>query len=70
MCAGLSHLPTLLPKSPLAQAMGYANNHWAAFMRFFDDDRLPLTNNAAERTMRPIAVGRGNWLFAGSVRGG
>ena len=70
MCAGLSHLPTLLPKSPLAQAMGYANNHWAAFMRFFDDDRLPLTNNAAERTMRPIAVGRGNWLIAGSVRGG
>lgn len=65
-----AHLPTLLPKSPLAQAMGYAVNHWGAFTRLFDDGRLPLTNNAAERTMRPIAVGRGNWLFAGSVRGG
>ena len=65
-----AHLPTLLPRSPLAQAMGYAVNHWGAFTRFFDDGRLPLTNNAAERTMRPIAVGRGNWLFAGSVRGG
>lgn len=66
----MAHMPTLLPKSPLAQAMGYATNHWAALTRFFDDGRLPMTNNAAERTMRPIAVGRGNWLFAGSLRGG
>lgn len=65
-----AHLPTLLPKSPLAQAMNYAVNHWRALTRFFDDGRLPLDNNAAERMMRPIAVGRGNWLFAGSVRGG
>lgn len=65
-----AHLPGLLPKSPLAQAMGYASNHWRALTRFLEDGRLPLDNNAAERALRPIAVGRKNWLFAGSVRGG
>ena len=65
-----AHLPGLLPKSPLAQAMGYAANHWQALTRFLDDGRLPLDNNAAERALRPIAVGRKNWLFAGSERGG
>ena len=65
-----AHLPGLLPKSPLAQAMGYATNHWQALTRFLEDGRLPLDNNAAERSLRPIAVGRKNWLFAGSVRGG
>jgi transposase len=65
-----THLPGLLPQSPLAKAMGYAANHWAALTRFLDDGRLPLDNNAAERALRPIAVGRKNWLFAGSVRGG
>ena len=65
-----AHLPRLLPKSPLAQACGYCANHWVALTRHLQDGRLPLTNNAAERAMRPIAVGRGNWLFAGSVRGG
>jgi transposase len=65
-----AHLPSLLPQSPLAKAMGYVQNHWQALTRFFDDGRLPLTNNAAERMMRPIAVGRGNWLFVGSMRGG
>lgn len=65
-----AHLPGLLPKSPLAQAMGYAANHWQALTRFLEDGRLPLDNNAAERALRPIAVGRKNWLFAGSVRGG
>jgi hypothetical protein len=65
-----AHLPGLLPKSPLAQAMAYAANHWQALIRFLDDGRLPLDNNAAERALRPIAVGRKNWLFAGSERGG
>lgn len=65
-----AHLPGLLPKSPLAQAMGYASNHWQALTRFLEDGRLPLDNNAAERALRPLAVGRKNWLFAGSVRGG
>lgn len=64
------HHPKLLPKSPLAQAMAYALKNWAALMRHLEDGRLSLDNNLAERTLRPIAVGRGNWLFAGSVRGG
>jgi transposase len=65
-----THLPGLLPQSPLAKAFGYAANHWQALTRFLDDGRLPLDNNAAERALRPIAVGRKNWLFAGSTRGG
>jgi hypothetical protein len=65
-----AHLPRLLPKSPLAKAMGYCANHWGALTRHLEDGGLPLTNNAAERAMRPLAVGRNNWLFAGSVRGG
>lgn len=65
-----AHQPKLLPKSPLAKAMEYCLNQWVALTRFLEDGRLPMTNNAAERAMRPIAVGRGNWLFAGSVRGG
>lgn len=65
-----AHLPGLLPQGPLAKAMGYAANHWQALTRFLDDGRLPLDNNAAERALRPIALGRKNWLFAGSVRGG
>ena len=65
-----AHLPSLLPKSPLAQACGYCANHWGALTRHLEDGRLPLTNKAAERAMRPIALGRNNWLFAGSVRGG
>lgn len=65
-----THLPGLLPQSPLAKAFAYAANHWQALTRFLDDGRLPLDNNAAERALRPIAVGRKNWLFAGSTRGG
>lgn len=64
------HHPKLLPNSPLAKAMGYALNQWAALTRFLEDGRLPLDNNAAERALRPIALGRKNWLFAGSMRGG
>ena len=43
---------------------------WAAFTRFLDDGRVCLTNNAAERALRGIALGRKAWLFAGSDRGG
>ncbi len=42
---------------------------WADFARFLDDGRLCLTNNAAERALRGIALGRRNWIFAGSQRG-
>lgn len=60
----------VLPKSPVGQAADYALNHWAALCRYTDDPFLAIDNNAAERAVRAIALGRKNWLFLGSDRGG
>jgi len=60
----------LSSKGPLAKAIDYAFNHWKAFTRFLDDGRICLSNNAAERAVRGIAVGRRNWTFCGSDEGG
>jgi hypothetical protein len=57
-------------KSSLAGAIRYTTSRWPAMTRFIEDGRLDLSNNAAERAMRPIAVGRNNWTFAGSDTGG
>jgi transposase len=54
----------------LAGAMDYMLKRWASFTRFIDDGRICLTNNAAERALRGLALGRKAWLFAGSDRGG
>ena len=54
----------------LAKAMDYMLKRWGAFTRFLDNGRICLTNNAAERALRGIALGRKAWLFAGSDRGG
>jgi hypothetical protein len=54
----------------LAKALDYALKRWAAFTRFLADGRICLTNNAAERALRGVALGRRSWLFAGSDRGG
>jgi transposase len=54
----------------VAKAMDYMLKRWAAFTRFLDDGRICLSNNAAERELRGIALGRKSWLFAGSDRGG
>ena len=54
----------------LAKAMDYILKRWAAFTRFLDDGRVCLSNNAAERALRGIALGRKSWLFCGSDRGG
>ena len=54
----------------LAKAMDYMLKRWLAFTRFLDDGRVCLSNNAAERALRGIALGRKSWLFAGSDRGG
>jgi len=54
----------------VAKAMDYMLKRWAAFARFLEDGRICLTNNAAERALRGIALGRKSWLFAGSDRGG
>jgi len=50
--------------------MDYVLKRWPAFTRFLDDGRVCLSNNAAERALRGIALGRKSWLFAGSDRGG
>lgn len=60
----------LLPKNPLRGAMEYTLRHWDALHRYTDDGRLLIDNNAVEREMRSIAIGRKNWLFCGSDRGG
>jgi transposase len=54
----------------IAKAMDYMLKRWHAFTRFLDDGRICLTNNAAERALRCVALGRRNWTFCGSDRGG
>jgi transposase len=60
---------TALPKSPLGDAIRYLTNQWDALQRFVDDGRLSIDNNRAENQLRVVAVGRKNWLFAGSMAG-
>lgn len=60
----------LSSKSELAAAIRYMHARWPALTRCFDDGRLVLDNNPAERALRGVAVGRKNWLFAGSDQGG
>jgi transposase len=60
---------TVLPKSPLGDAVRYLTNQWAALQRYVEDGRLAIDNNPAENQLRGIAVGRKNWLFAGSLEG-
>jgi transposase len=62
--------PKLSRGNDLAKAMDYVLKRWPAFTRFLDDGRICLSNNAAERALRGIALGRKSWLFAGSDRGG
>ena len=59
----------LSSKNETAKAIDYSLKRWAAFTRFLDDGRLCMSNNAAERAVRGIAVGRKNWTFAGSDNG-
>lgn len=59
-----------LPKSPLGEAVTYALNQWEALLRFTEDGSLEIDNNTAENALRPIALGRKNYLFMGSDAGG
>jgi transposase len=63
-------LTKLSRKSELAAAISYALGRWPALMRYCDDGRLEIDNNAAERALRAVAIGRKNYLFAGSDAGG
>jgi len=59
----------ILPKNKMAEAMAYTLNHWKQLTRFLEDGRLPLDNNLVENSIRPVALGRKNWLFAGAEAG-
>lgn len=59
-----------LPNTSIAKAINYALNHWRALQNVFADGRLEIDNNTAERAMRIVAIGRKNWMFAGSDKGG
>ncbi|ARU15910.1 IS66 family transposase [Croceicoccus marinus] len=63
-------LRRLSPKSAMAKALAYGRKRWIALTRFLDDGRAEVDNNIAERAMRSVAIGRKNWLFAGSEAGG
>jgi transposase len=56
--------------SATAKAIDYSVNRWGALVRYLDDGALPADNNWAENRIRPVALGRNNWLFAGSLRAG
>lgn len=62
--------PLYSPDSGMREAVGYALNQWDALTVFLDHGFLPMDNNQAERVIRPIAIGRKNWLFVGSEDGG
>jgi hypothetical protein len=63
-------LATISGRSDLAKAIRYARSRWTALTRYLDDGTLEISNNAAERAIRPLVVGRKNYLFAGSDAGG
>ncbi len=60
----------VLPKSPIAGAIGYVLNQWEALNRYTSDGDLHIDNNISERTLKLIGIGRNNWLFVGSDAGG
>ena len=62
--------PTVVPKTELARAVGYALNQWEALVRYCDEGWLMIDNTQSERALRPIAIGRSNWMFFGSDGGG
>jgi transposase len=60
----------VVPRSAMGEATTYAENQWNALVRYLEDGRLDIDNNEVERALRCVAVGRKNWLFAGSPKGG
>lgn len=60
----------ILPKSPMGEAITYALNQWDALCMYITDGRLNIDNNTAENALRRVAIGRKNWLFVGSDKGG
>ncbi len=67
MSAQLTRIPG---KGDLAKAMRYALSRWPSFTLFLKDGRVAIDNNVAERAVKPVVIGRKNWMFAGSDAGG
>lgn len=65
-----TQLPCLPGKGDLAKAMRYGLTRWPSFVLFLDDGRVAIDNNPAERAVKPVVIGRKNWMFAGSDAGG
>ena len=62
--------PEVIPEEPLSKALNYLVNQRTALCRYTEDGRLEIDNNTAENAIRPLALGRKNYLFAGSETGG
>ena len=60
--------PAVPPTSATGKALHYLHNEWKKLIRYLDDGRLAIDNNAAENAIRPFVVGRKNWLFSDSVK--
>ncbi|MBC8120194.1 MAG: IS66 family transposase [Burkholderiaceae bacterium] len=65
----LTHLHAVLPQSLLGKALHYLHQQWPKLIRFLDDGRYPIDNNACENAIRPFVIGRKNWMFSDSVAG-
>ena len=62
--------PHITPQSALGKAISYLSNNWSRLIRYLEGGHLPIDNNPAERAIRQVALGRKNWMFAGSAKGG
>ncbi len=62
-------LPEVPPETLTGKALNYLNNQWDKLIRYLDDGRLSIDNNATERTIRPFVIGRRNWLFSDTPKG-
>jgi len=58
----------VLPRSAIGEALGYLRNQWSALQVYLSDGRVPIDNDQSEQTLRPLTVGRNNWLFLGHPR--
>ena len=65
----VKHVSQAPPKGKLGQALHYMKNHWEKLIRYIDDGKLEIDNNLIENVIRPFALGRKNWMFAGNPRG-
>jgi hypothetical protein len=63
------HLKTTLPSGKLGQALGYLSNQWPKLCRYVENGVWPICNNACENSIRPLVLGRKNWLFSDTVAG-